>query len=216
MSRWALRSHDEIGAEIWYGSFHGYPARGASVLDALTFTDEQVETDLGRPISERLCGPLDEWVDLDGALPADVLTPPDDEPVPFNVRRAVYVASALPNRDVAREFARELEALGVLVTSTWHDTEATVAIEAALCDEEKATIAETCVAEIDAADTLVWLHGNAPGRLGAVWEYGYAFAKAKDVYLVSLDGLEVGTVFGALAPTETRETVLRALGGVTC
>lgn len=213
MSRWALRSHDEIGAEIWYGSFHGYPAMGASVLDALTFTDGQVEADLGRPISERLCGPTDEWVDLDGALPESVLTPPD-EPVPFKVRRAVYVASALPNRDAAREFARELEAAGVLVTSTWHDTEATVAIESALSDEERAAIAETCLAEIDAADTLVWLHGNATGRRGAVVEFGYAMGRGKDIYLVSLDGLELGTVFGALAPTETRETVLRALGEV--
>lgn len=121
-----------------------------------------------------------------------------DTPIPFRPRRAVYVASALPNLAAARALAERLRAVGVLVTSTWHDVGATVEAERELDTAQQATIALGCLAEVDAADTFVWLHDNRGDRCGAATEYGYAIAREKDLYRVAVG--DAPSVFGALAP----------------
>ena len=208
MTRWALRTHDNDGSEMWWGGTGRMWVR--SPLEAEVFSDLLVETDLAQPMDRRACGPTSEWVDLDGTLPVSAL----DVPIAYRPRRSVYVAAALPQKAHASRFARQLEAAGVLVTSTWHETDATPQIEAAMPDEQRAEVAERCLQEVDAADTFVWLHGGASGRIGAIVEYGYALGRGKDVYLVPLDGLEIGSVFGAISPVAAPGDVVRALAEV--
>lgn len=201
MRLFAIRLNDGY----WYGGLQ----RGwvASQRDAMRFTESQVEADLGRPMPQRSCGPDAMWIEIGGQSPADT----DDEPVPYSVRPSVYLAASLAQKSVAAAYARGLEAVGVLVTSTWHDSDASPKLESTLTDSQRATVAEKCLAEIDAAETFVWLHGHARGRIGAIVEYGYALGKGKDTYLVPLDGWELGTVFASLSPTEPWRRVVEAL-----
>lgn len=125
--------------------------------------------------------------------------------------RVVYIASALPNAARASALADALEARGALVSSTWHDSGATVAAERELDTAQRASIALQCLREIDVCDTFVWLHGNHGERVGAAVEYGYALARGKNIYLVALSSREAPSVFGALGPEVSESKLLEAL-----
>lgn len=117
----------------------------------------------------------------------------------------VYIASALPNLPAARAWADALRAAGHEVTSTWHESEAnTVKREGSLSVDEQAEIARGCLCEVRQSQAMIWLHGNANGRVGAAVELGYAQCLAWlditpfTVYSHSLDGHPAPSVFGSL------------------
>lgn len=139
-----------------------------------------------------------------------------DVPIPYRltkrVAHRVYLASALPNRDRVREVAARLGD-GVEIVSTWHARDdATVDVEAQLDRHERVALAEACLAEIDSATDLVWMHGHAEGRVGAAVEVGYALARGKRLLLLSLDGAPAPSVFGALGAAVTVAGLYRAMG----
>lgn len=144
---------------------------------------------------------------------SDVCAPcAPDAPIPYRLtERRLYLASALPNRDRVREVAAR-RGDGVEIVSTWHDRDdATVEGEAQLDRHERVALAEACLAEIDSADAVVWLHGHAEGRVGAAVEVGYALARGKRLLLLSLDGAQAPSVFGALGAAVTVSGLYRAL-----
>lgn len=138
-----------------------------------------------------------------------------DAPIPYRLtERRVYLASALPNRGRVLSLAAQLARDGVEIVSTWHDRDdATVEGEAQLDRHELGALAEACLAEIDTASTVVWLHGYAEGRVGAAVEVGYALARGKRLLTLSLDGAQAPSVFGALGAAVTVSGLYRALGG---
>lgn len=137
----------------------------------------------------------------------------EDEPIPYRLtERRVYLASALPNRGRATALAAQLARDGVEIVSTWHDRDdATVEREAAVDRNELAAIAEGCLAEIDSATDLVWMHWHAEGRVGAAVEVGYALARGKRLLLLSLDGSPAPSAFGALGAAVTVSGLYRAV-----
>lgn len=111
----------------------------------------------------------------------------------------IYIASALYNLMAARAWADILRADGLEVCSTWHEFDAcTVEREDTLSHREQFAIAKGCLAEVAACDVLVWLHGNAKGRVGAAVEVGAALSQSTPVYTYSVDGTPAPSVFGAL------------------
>lgn len=111
----------------------------------------------------------------------------------------IYIASALPNLPTAREWAEKLRATGHEVTSTWHDDAGnTVDREVAESRGWRRDTAQLCLAEVACARVLVWLHGNASGRVGAAWECGAGYAMRLRLYSHSLDGQPAPSVFGTL------------------
>ncbi len=112
----------------------------------------------------------------------------------------IYIASALPNLPIAREWAVSLRGAGHTVTSTWHeDAGNTVEREACMSLDAADAIAQTCIAQVYDSDGLLWLHGNAGGRVGAAVEVGAALSTlCTGVYAFSLDGQPPPSVFGAL------------------
>lgn len=157
----------------------------------------------------------DGTVTLDEPAPAVAQPSPysEDEPIPYKLSgRRVYLASALPNRGRATALAAQLARDGVEIVSTWHDRDdATVEREAAEDRNELAAIAEGCLAEIDSATDLVWMHGHAEGRVGAAVEVGYALARGKRLLLLSLDGSPAPSAFGALGAAVTVSGLYRAV-----
>jgi nucleoside 2-deoxyribosyltransferase len=89
---------------------------------------------------------------------------------------------------------------GVEVVSTWHESGATVEFEAELPKRQQLAIAAICLAEVDRATHFVWLHGDAEGRFGAVFEYGYAYARGIPCVCVDVTGSGqwAPSVFGTL------------------
>lgn len=157
----------------------------------------------------------DGTVTLDEPAPSVAQPSPysEDEPIPYRLtERRVYLASALPNRGRATALAAQLARDGVEIVSTWHDRDdATVEREAAVDRNELAAIAEGCLAEIDSATDLVWMHGHAEGRVGAAVEVGYALARGKRLLLLSLDGSPAPSAFGALGAAVTVSGLYRAV-----
>lgn len=112
----------------------------------------------------------------------------------------IYIASALPNLAIAREWAVSLRGAGHEVTSTWHDDDSnTEARELSTLRIEKRTIAEVCLAQVYDSEAMLWLHGNAAGRVGAAVEVGAGLSTlCTTVYAFSLDGQPPPSVFGEL------------------
>lgn len=117
----------------------------------------------------------------------------------------IYIASALPNLSIAREWAVSLRGAGHEITSTWHDDASnTVESERDMHDDYKGFTAVGCMEEIRSSAALVWLHGCADGRVGAAIEVGFAFAvcdplgHSPNIYAFSLDGQPPPSVFGTL------------------
>lgn len=112
----------------------------------------------------------------------------------------IYIASALPNLATAREWADALRGAGHEVTSTWHDSAAsTVERESTLSCAEQGALAELCLDQVHRAAVLVWLHGNAHGRVGAAIEVGAALSdRSTMVWMHSLDGSTPPSIFSAL------------------
>lgn len=109
----------------------------------------------------------------------------------------IYIASALPNRDLVRRLAASMREP---VVSSWHDTDATIEIEQSLTLEAQARIARRCLSEIDRATSLYWVTGNARGRCGAAFEAGFAVGRGLPVVVrpaVSGDPLPTILLLGA-------------------
>jgi len=204
---WVIRYND--------GMYQSRKAQGSSLyVDcAIRYGEPQVEWTGAR------CVPVlvhpDGTVTLDEPAPAVAQPSPysEDEPIPYKLSgRRVYLASALPNRGRATALAAQLARDGVEIVSTWHDRDdATVEREAAEDRNELAAIAEGCLAEIDSATDLVWMHGHAEGRVGAAVEVGYALARGKHLLLLSLDGSPAPSAFGALGAAVTVSGLYRAV-----
>lgn len=111
----------------------------------------------------------------------------------------IYIASALPNLPIAREWAVSLRGAGHEVTSTWHDDAAnTVERERFASVGLQGAIARDCVSQVYDAHAMLWLHGNAGGRVGAAVEVGIALSIESAVFAFSIDGQPPPSVFGAL------------------
>lgn len=88
---------------------------------------------------------------------------------------SVYIAAPLPLRARALELAGWLREAGVFVSSTWHASErATVAVEAALSEQDQDEIAEQCLREIARSTHVALLCGPPTDRHGNVAEAAYA------------------------------------------
>lgn len=120
--------------------------------------------------------------------------------------RRIYIASALHHAKAAHLLACDLAVAGVEVVSTWHEKTDTVETEAGLPKTTQLAIAEQCLAEVDQASHLVWLHGDAEGRCGAAVEFGYALARGVHCICVDLTGSQqwAPSVFGTLGINMSR------------
>lgn len=113
----------------------------------------------------------------------------------------IYIASALPNRDLVRRLAASLREP---VVSSWHDTDATIEIEQSLTLEAQARIARRCLSEIDRATSLYWVTGNTRGRCGAAFEAGFAIGRGLPVVVQpAIAGEPVPTIMIYGAPGVT-------------
>ena len=106
----------------------------------------------------------------------------------------VYVAAPLPLIADARAMARRLVAAGHRVTSSWHDGNPTVEIEAAMAPADLMELADACEGEVLASSALVLLYGPETTRHGSVFEAGIACG-------VGLRVIAVATSERAVLPT---------------
>ena len=106
----------------------------------------------------------------------------------------VYVAAPLPLIADARAMARRLVAAGHRVTSSWHDGNPTVELEAAMAVPDRMALADACVDEALASSALVLLYGPETTRHGSVFEAGVAYG-------VGLRVIAVATSERAVLPT---------------
>jgi len=106
----------------------------------------------------------------------------------------VYVAAPLPLIADARAMARRLATAGHRVTSSWHDGNPTVEIEAAMAPADLMELADTCVGEVLSSSALVLLYGPETTRHGSVFEAGIAYG-------VGLRVIAVATSERAVLPT---------------
>ena len=114
----------------------------------------------------------------------------------------IYVAAPLHHLAEAKAMAARLTAAGQTIVSTWHAGEPTVAGEAGLTVPDYMAVADTCVSEVLASDTLVLLYGAETTRHGSVFECGIAYG----------DGMRIVTC--ALTPDAVLPTILFFAGGI--
>lgn len=97
----------------------------------------------------------------------------------------VYVAAPLPLIADARAMARRLATAGHRVTSSWHDGNPAVELEAAMAVPDRMALADTCVGEVLSSDALVLLYGPETTRHGSVFEAGVAYGASIRVIAVA-------------------------------
>jgi len=106
----------------------------------------------------------------------------------------IYVAAPLPLIADARAMARRLASAGHRVTSSWHDGNPTVELEAAMTAPGRMALADACEGEVLASSALVLLYGPETTRHGSVFEAGIAYG-------VGLRVIAVATSERAVLPT---------------
>lgn len=101
----------------------------------------------------------------------------------------VYLAGPFSWKKAVKDYARELHAIGIEVTSSWLDEEA--APDSTLDqfpDDHNKKIANVDVADIDRADVVAVFTINPLGppkpRGGRHWETGYAQGRGKEVIII--------------------------------
>ena len=103
---------------------------------------------------------------------------------------SVYLAAPYSTKDVIMQYANELRAVGVAVTSSWlEEPHAPNTQMAELTDEVHEKYAIRDVEDIDAADAFVLFTDptKAVVRQGRTFEFGYAVAKGKTIVIVGTE-----------------------------
>jgi len=91
--------------------------------------------------------------------------------------KTIYIAAPLEHLDKARTMASFYTTMGYTVVSTWHTQDVTRDKEKAMSPQEKKSVANQCIAEMNKADMMAIYVGQG---LGHKFEMGYMMAKLKD------------------------------------
>jgi hypothetical protein len=111
---------------------------------------------------------------------------------------AIYLAGSSSEPERALQWARNLGALGIVVTSSWPSECARVAGQGGELNpsgDMGSEIARQCVAELERS-THLWLLAPLHHSAGCWWEFGYA--SARGLYTVISGDTHRRSVFSAL------------------